>query len=361
MKRKILFVIPTLHGGGAERVISSLFLNLNYKKYDLDLLVFDGSKRKYLKKNKIIDLKSKSITSGFFKFIFCIYKLKPDVIISTVSHLNLFVSVIRIFLPQKTKIILRESNFISNNLRLQANQILMKVLYQIFYNNIDKCIVFSSNHRLDVLKNTNLDKKKIKIIGNPIDFKKINILSNKRIDIKLKSFFSKKKKNLIIVGSLSYQKGIDIILKSLKYCNKDFNLNIIGSGSLRKKLSAMIYKDKLTSKVNLIPFQNNPFPYIKFSDALIFPSRFEGMSNVVLETLAIRKPIFYFNNLSASTDILKKIKGNFMFKKKTPKYIAKIIDQIKRKKKIKDSALLRKFSLKNIIKNYENLIDNDLF
>ena len=85
----------------------------------------------------------------------------------------------------------------------------------------------------------------------------------------------------------------------------------------------MIYKDKLTSKVNLIPFQNNPFPYIKFSDALIFPSRFEGMSNVVLETLAIRKPIFYFNNLSASTDILKKIKGNFMFKKKTPKYIAK--------------------------------------
>ena len=83
-------------------------------------------------------------------------------IISTVSHLNLFVSVIRIFLPQKTKIILRESNFISNNLRLQANQILMKVLYQIFYNNIDKCIVFSSNHRLDVLKNTNLDKKKNK-------------------------------------------------------------------------------------------------------------------------------------------------------------------------------------------------------
>ena len=70
----------------------------------------------------------------------------------------------------------------------------MKVLYQIFYNNIDKCIVFSSNHRLDVLKNTNLDKKKIKIIGNPIDFKKINILSNKRIDIKLISFFSKKKK-----------------------------------------------------------------------------------------------------------------------------------------------------------------------
>ena len=46
MKRKILFVIPTLHGGGAERVISSLFLNLNYKKYDLDLLVFDGSKKK---------------------------------------------------------------------------------------------------------------------------------------------------------------------------------------------------------------------------------------------------------------------------------------------------------------------------
>ena len=47
------------------------------------------------------------------------------------------------------------------------------------------------------------------------------------------------------------------------------------------------------------------------------------MSNVVLETLAIRKPIFYFNNLSASTDILKKIKGNFMFKKKLQNILQK--------------------------------------
>ena len=103
--KKVLFILPTLHGGGAEKVFSSLYVNFNKKKYLAKLLVFDGSRKKYLNKTKkkIIDLKKKRITYGFLKFICTVRKFQPDLIISTVSHLNLYLSIIKIFLPQKTK------------------------------------------------------------------------------------------------------------------------------------------------------------------------------------------------------------------------------------------------------------------
>ena len=59
--KKIVFTIPTLQGGGAEKVISNIVLNLDKKKYDVSIVVFDLSKQIYLKhKNiKIINLKTK--------------------------------------------------------------------------------------------------------------------------------------------------------------------------------------------------------------------------------------------------------------------------------------------------------------
>ncbi len=147
MKKKIVFTLPTLQGGGAEKVISNIATNLNKDKYDVHLVVFDLTKQKYLKNQdiKIINLKSKKISFGLLNFIKVINNLNPDILLSSVGHLNLFVSIIRIFLPKKLKVITRESNFVSQNIKLQSPYFVMKILYKLFYNNVDKVIVFSKN------------------------------------------------------------------------------------------------------------------------------------------------------------------------------------------------------------------------
>ena len=103
MKKKIIFVLPTLQGGGAEKVVSSIALKLNKKKYDIQIIVFDLTAQKYLKNQniKIHNLRCKKISQGFFRFIKVIYQSNPDVLISSISHLNVFVSLLRIFLPSK--------------------------------------------------------------------------------------------------------------------------------------------------------------------------------------------------------------------------------------------------------------------
>ena len=104
----------------------------------------------------------------------------------------------------------------------------------------------------------------------------------------------------------------------------------------------------------------NPYPFIKASDALILSSRYEGMSNVVMETLTINIPIYYFNNPGASTDLLNKTNNNFILKSKKPKYIASVIDNIKQKNKKTNSKILKKYDTKIILSKYEKMID-DLF
>ena len=182
MKKKIVFTLPTLQGGGAEKVISSIALNIDKKKYEVIIVVFDLSGQCYLKnKNiKIINLKSKKVSTGIFNFIKTIRRVNPDILISSISHLNLFISLIKFFLPKKLKLVARESNFLSENIKFQSNYFIMKILYKIFYDNLDQLIVFSQKHKLDIIHNTNINYKKIKIIENPIDFNLINKLSKKK-------------------------------------------------------------------------------------------------------------------------------------------------------------------------------------
>ena len=128
-----------------------------------------------------------------------------------------------------------------------------------------------------------------------MDSNAIKILFKNKFLNKYKKFFKNKKNiKLIFVGSLSHQKGIDILIKSLSYFNKSkYILNIIGRGSKRKELIELVRQKKLKKNINFIPYQINPFPFIKNSDVYCMFSRFEGMSNIALEVLILDKPIFF--------------------------------------------------------------------
>jgi len=364
MKKKIIFALPTLQGGGAEKVISSLALNLDSKKYEVIMIVFSLSKQKHLKneKIKIINLKNKRISLGIYRFIKCIKQIQPDVIISTIGHLNLMISLIKILLPKKTKLIARESNFLSKNIKLQTNSILMTILYKLFYNNFDLSLVFSRTHKKDMLSNSNINKDKVKIIYNPIDFHHIKKLSKKKINNKYNKYFINSLRKFIFVGSLSFQKGIDIFINILDKCkNQNFIYNIIGEGSEFLNLKKLVKEKNLSKKINFIPYQKNPFPYIVKSDAFIMSSRFEGMSNIILETLSLNKQIIFFDGVGASTEILKKMHNTHLIKKKSITQSAKFIDTYKiNKRQISNFNNLQKFSLLNVVKSYEKIID-DLF
>jgi glycosyltransferase involved in cell wall biosynthesis len=98
---------------------------------------------------------------------------------------------------------------------------------------------------------------------------------------------------LVVVGRLDRQKGVDLLLDSLAYFRQSKRpfVTIVGTGSEREALERKARQLNLMDRVRFVGWQPNPKDWIAAADALVLPSRWEGMPNVVLEAMAAGKPV----------------------------------------------------------------------
>ena len=99
---------------------------------------------------------------------------------------------------------------------------------------------------------------------------------------------------LCAVGRLTGQKNFLHLLRALPKLKRDgisFRLQIIGEGEDRQKLEEYIARRDLGNHVQLLGWQENPYPYLKNADIVVCSSRYEGLSTVVTEALILGKPV----------------------------------------------------------------------
>lgn len=104
-------------------------------------------------------------------------------------------------------------------------------------------------------------------------------------------------KNFILnVGRLHPQKGQkDLIYAFNEIKDKtDVDLIILGDGELKAELKALSQKLQITQRIHFLGFQD-PTPYIKQCELFVFPSYYEGFSNVILEVISLQKPIIAYH------------------------------------------------------------------
>lgn len=293
--KKIFLVIPNLTIGGAEKVYVEIVNNINLKLFDVYLVVFnleDGVLKKYIGSNiHLINLNKRTIKSGIINFLFYLKKIKPDVVMSSIIHLNIFMAILKPFFPKKTKLICRNSNYYSQIIKLTKFSFLTKILYKIFINKFDFHIFISKEQRDDFLNQFQISLKKTKVINNPLNFKEILIKSKESYKQEL---FIKNGINFVVCGSYKYQKGFDIMIDAVSQIKYDnINVIILGGGlnfrilEIKKKIQEL----DLNKKITLAGRVENVFPYFKNANAIIIPSRFEGCCNVLIEALCLNKPI----------------------------------------------------------------------
>lgn len=127
-----------------------------------------------------------------------------------------------------------------------------------------------------------------------------------------KEYLEKKCLKILSVGRLNYQKGFDLAIQAAKELEKsglDFFWWIVGEGAERDTLQNMIEKDGLSHKIQLIGARENPYPYIRYCDILVQPSRLEGKSIVLDEAKLLCKPIVVTNYTTVSASIEHGVSG----------------------------------------------------
>ena len=99
--------------------------------------------------------------------------------------------------------------------------------------------------------------------------------------------------------------------------------------------------------ISIKNFTNNPFPYLRFSDIMVLSSMYEGLPNVLLESLALNKFTISSNCPTGPSEILDNGKGGLLFKTGNYKDLAnKILFYLSNKKIFKKMLLHSKFRLK---------------
>jgi glycosyltransferase involved in cell wall biosynthesis len=280
----ILFILPQLSGGGAERVFINLVIELHQRDRSVNLVVFDkkGPLLHLIPDEiKIYDLGTKKLRKSVIPLIRFIHKHKPNVVFSTFGYINILLLAVRWALPNNTKIWLREANLPSLSLPNNPNPSLMNFLYRKFYQKSDKLVCTSNKMKNEFTSNYSVPSSIINILPNPVNVEEIKSLAT---PIKI---FDMGGVCFVCSGRLTYQKGFDrLLLWFSKIDNHLSTLVIIGDGDLKHELMQKSVDLNIQHRVNFVGFCDNPWKWDAGADAFLLPSRWEGMPNSVLESLA---------------------------------------------------------------------------
>jgi glycosyltransferase involved in cell wall biosynthesis len=355
-KIRILFVIPFMNGGGAERVVLTLLSHLDRQKFE-PILVMMKREGRYLSlipdDIEIIDLKASQARFAIFKIIKVIKEQKPDIVFATLAYLNLIIALVRPLLDKEIIFIARESNTVSVRNKREKYPRLFDWLYKKVYKNFDKIVTQAAYMQNDLVDNYGIDRDKTVIIYNPVDVKDVREKATLDAEVSLP-----KKYNLLAVGKLGYQKGYDMMLSIMTRLDTSYHLTILGEGADRQKLEIQMKELGLRSQVTFAGFRDNPFAYMKKADLLVLPSRYEGLANVILESNILGTPVVAFHSPGGVGEIVKEGENGFLVEPFDEKVFAKAIEKARRydfDKEMIEKMTKEGFAIKKIIQEFEAL------
>lgn len=352
--KRVLFLIPTLQGGGAERVFVTILKHINRLKFEPILAVVSLHDSIYQndvpKDVQIIDLKCESVTRAVPKIIYLIWTLKLDVVFTTLGHLNLALALLRPLLPRKIRYVARESSIVSRLPIAYNLPFWWFWAYKKFYKKLDLLVCQSFDMAADLVNNFDFPRDKVVTINNPFDADRISSLAAKAVDAYPPD---KSLINVVAAGRLSFEKGYDILIKALKLTkNSNIHLTILGDGSIRGELLELISNLSLNDRVRLLGFQSNPYPYLANADVFVLSSRFDGFPNVVLEALACGTPIISTPALGGVYELIDGVEGCIITQEISAQSLAEALNNFRPGYRILPEVV-QSFSAEYIVPKYE--------
>jgi glycosyltransferase involved in cell wall biosynthesis len=291
---KILFLLPGLHVGGAEKVTITILKQLDPSIFDISLAVLQKEGELLLQIPNYVKIHSLNKSKTIFS-ILAIQKLiklkKPDMIYSSLHRMNIAVYLASVLIKSNTVTVFRSQSSPKSELKYNQYSKTFLFLAQRAYRSADYVIAQTPDMVDEIHEVFGTKKENIKVLINPVDMDLIDLSVKEG-----KNPFDTSKINIIASGRIRLEKGYDILIKSFASVvqkNSRFRLHILGSDVVgdQKDLEELAKNLNLNNKITFWGHQNNPYLFYYYSDLFVLSSRWEGLPNVVLENLYLGKPI----------------------------------------------------------------------
>ena len=292
-KKKVLYLIGTMHVGGAEKQLINI-MNYVVNKYDVNLMLL--SEKGVLLKNldKKIKVFFPLITKRFFlsKYIstflnvfrcFYLIRKKNINVVHTFLPYSYFIAFLSMVFIKKTTFIMsrRSESYYHKNKLLKIEKYFHKYL------DFATC---NSTHISNQLTNEGVRSDKIKVIYNSvINNKRKEELPKKILDL------SKRKKIIVHTANLIPYKNQEMLIYAIKQVNMEDTV-VLFLGNFQNKeyykyLRSLVASFSLSNKVLFLGAVSEVYPYLKIADIGVLTSKTEGLPNAVLEYMMCKLPV----------------------------------------------------------------------
>lgn len=320
VKRKVLFLIESLAGGGAEKVLATLVQHIDKECFDVTVCPISGGGKYEDAIRKIVTyraiLNDPEDGSVWKKWL---YVLKHHLVYKWLP----LSWVCRSFVPQGNDVeVAFVEGFATKLLSHSMNNKAKKYAWvhcnmdkdhwttsiyptledeEVVYNRYDQIFCVSNTAVQGFIQTFPGVTTPVLTIYNPINAQIIQNMAAERKDVE------KKVIRLVTVGRLEHQKGYDRLVRVVNRLVKDglsLELWILGIGSQEASLKQYIQEHQLDEYVKLLGFHSNPYKYIVQGDLFVCSSRSEGYSTAVTEALILGLPVIT-TDCSGMAELLK--------------------------------------------------------
>lgn len=370
MLSKVIFLLPSLGGGGAERTVIQLANSFAEQGLNIHLAVcnLNGEKGKLLpevnSKIQLINFNCGRVANAIQPLRKLLQLELYDCLIATQSHTNIIAAFAKILARVNIPLIFREVSTPSKNNRINGlSKFFLNTLVNFTYPMAQQVVCVSKGVEADFRSYYNYKKYNLTTIYNPVlddaYFAKLQMPVHH-------GFFNENNKVILAVGRLTEAKNFDFLIRAFKILHDHYpttRLIILGEGELRAKFEALIRELGLRDVVDLPGFDSNPYAYFKYVELFVLSSDWEGLPGVLIQALASKVKVVSTNCPSGPMEILDNSKFGLLVECNDQAGLTQAMQQAifanyVQYKDVDFSAHIQQFHKQTVLKQYFNMMES---
>ena len=309
VKPKLAIFLPSLSGGGAERAMLNLAHGLAEYGCAVDL-VLAQAKGPYLSdvhdSVRIVDLKALRVMTSLPALARYLRHEQPRALVSSLDFASIVALWARRLAGIPIRVLINEQNTISISARksVRRRERMVPRLAKRFYPWADYVTGNSQGVADDLSQVTGLPRERIKVLYNPVVTPELQ--KKARVPLNHPWFEDGQLPVVLAVGRLTKQKDFPTLIRAFAQARQAWpaRLLILGEGSDRPALEALVNQLGLNDDVAMPGFVENPYPYMRRASLYVLPSRWEGLPTVLIEALYCGPPVIATDCPSGPREIL---------------------------------------------------------
>jgi len=301
----IAFFLPSLVGGGAERVIVNLVQGIVQRgePVDLALAVAQGVFLDQLPgKARVVDLRAGRVIASLVPLVRYLRRERPRVLISAMSHANVVALWAAKLAGGATPVMVTVHNTMSESTGSRGG--LERHLLRTFYPWATWIVAVSRGAADDLARTTGVPRSRVEVVYNPVITPAI--LASARLAPDHPWYAPGDPPVILGVGRLTRQKDFFTLVRGFAELRRRrcARLVILGEGEDRPALEGLVAELGLHDEVSLPGFRDNAPAYMARSALFVLSSAWEGLPTVLIEALAVGTPVVSTDCPSGPREIL---------------------------------------------------------